>query len=122
MTPNSHPGTPAEFEASLRWALPAGYKAACSWGGVARSVAARVRPADLKQSVYLAGKLATKSTETGGLKMAVAIVDDFGFSLDEFTENSARIVKAECDFLGETAFPDFLVTAIPCGRPLREGT
>lgn len=121
MTPNSHPGTPAEFETSLRWALPAGRKAACSWGGVSRSVAARVRPADLKQSVYLAGDLSTKTVEIGGLRISVAIVDDFAFSLDEFAEHSARIVKAECDFLAETSFPDFLVTAIPCGRPLREG-
>ncbi len=121
MTPNSHPGTPAEFEVALRWVLPAGYKAACSWGGTARSVAGRMKPADLKQSAYLAGKIQTKTREVDGLKVSVALVDAFPFSAEEFADFSARIVKAECDFMGETDFPEFLVTLIPVGRPLREG-
>lgn len=121
MTPNSHPGTPAEFEVALRWVLPAGYKAACSWGGTARSVAARLKPADLKQSAYLAGKIQTRTREVDGLKVSVALVDAFPFSAEEFAEFSARIVKAECDFMGETEFPEFLVTLIPAGRALKDG-
>lgn len=121
MTPNSHPGTPTEFEVALRWVLPAGYKAACSWGGTARSVAARLKPADLKQSAYLAGKIQTRTREADGLKVSVAMVDQFPFSAEEFAEFSARIVKAECDFMGETEFPEFLVTLIPVGRRLKDG-
>ncbi|MBI5864195.1 MAG: hypothetical protein HZB38_06785, partial [Planctomycetes bacterium] len=121
MTPNSHPGTPAEFEAALRWSLPAGYKAACSWGGTARSVAAKLRPSDLKQSSYLAGKITTTSVEEGGIKLSVAMIDRFGFSIDEFAARAMRIIRAECDFMAEKEFPEFVITVIPVGKPLAEG-
>ncbi len=112
--------TPDAFEVVLRWKLPAGCKAACSWG-VGRHVGARLRAADLSHSVYLAGRLRTARRERAGRVVSVALVPQFAFSADDFAAMAARIIAAECGFMHETDFPEFVVTAIPVGDPLGPG-
>ena len=120
LVPNSGPGVPAEFEVILQWKLSAGYKAVCSWGA-GRTIGARIKVSDLRHSVYLAGRLETVTKTDHGRRVSVAVVDRFGFSVDEFAEMTAAIIKQQCDFMAESAFPDFVVTAIPVGPPLKEG-
>ena len=118
LAPGSGPGVPEEFEVILRWKLPAGFKAVCSWGA-GRHVGARLRSADLRHSVYLAGRLKTATREEGNRSVTVAIVDRFAFSLDQFAQMTTNIIKQQCAFMEEEAFPDFVVTAIPVGEPLK---
>ena len=120
MVPNSGPGVPAEFEVVLRWKLPAGHQAVCSWG-VGRTIGARIKVTDLRHSVYLAGRLKTTTRNDDGRKVRLAIVDRFGFTLDEFADMTAAIIKQQCDFMLEKDFPKFVVTAIPVGGPLKAG-
>jgi M61 glycyl aminopeptidase len=120
LVPNSAPGTPAEFETALRWALPAGQKAACSWG-VGRAVGRRMTPADLRQAVYFAGNLTTKSVDAGVGTVTVALRDRFAFSADELAAVAAKILRAHCGFFGQDAMPEFVITAMPAGPPLKEG-
>ena len=120
LVPNSGSGVPDEFEVILRWKLPAGYTAACSWGA-GRHIGARIKATDLRHSVYLAGRLVRKTVEESGRKVTVAMVDRFGFTLDEFAGMTSAIVRHECDFMHEDAFPDFVVTAIPVGERLKPG-
>jgi hypothetical protein len=120
LTPNSGAGVPTEFETTLRWNLPAGYGAVCSWGP-RRIAGAVMKPTDLRQSVYLAGRLLTKSEKRGNVAVTVALVDRFGFGLDELWRMTSEIIDQQCKFMRETGFPDFVVTAVPVGKPVRDG-
>lgn len=120
LVPNSGTGVPGEFETTLRWRLPAGYRGVCSWGG-RNVVGAVMKPADLRQSVYLAGRLALKSEKREGVSVTVAMVDRFGFDIERFWDMTSAIIEQQCRFMGERAFPDFVVTAAPVGRALKEG-
>jgi predicted metalloprotease with PDZ domain len=120
LVPNSGTGVSEEFEVVLRWRLPAGDTAVCSWGA-GRHIGARMKVTDLRHSVYLAGRLAKKAIEQDGRTVTVAMVDQFGFTVDEFARMTTTIIKHECDFMQEESFPDFVVTAIPVGEPLKPG-
>lgn len=120
MVPNSGDGVPGQFQTMLRWQLPAGYKALCSWG-TTRAVGATMTPADLRQSVYLAGKLTTRKVEAEGRTVTVAMPESFDFSIDDFAKFTSEVIGEQCRFMGEKAFPSFVVTAIPVGGKLREG-
>lgn len=120
LVPNSGPGVPEEFEVVIRWKLPAGYQAVCSWGA-GRHIGARMKASDLRHSVYLAGRLATTTRNDEGRKVTVAMVDDFGFTLDEFAAMTNAIIAGQCAFMLEEHFPEFVVTAIPVGEPLKAG-
>ena len=120
LVPASGGATPETFEVVLRWKLPAGFKAACSWG-IGRHVGARLRATDVSHSVYLAGRLQAARVSRDGRTVSVAIVPQFAFSADDFAQMAARIVSAECNFMHETDFPEFVVTAIPVGEPLAAG-
>lgn len=120
LVPNSGPGVPEEFEVIMRWKLPAGFKAVCSWG-VGRHIGARIKATDLRHSVYLVGRLKTTTRNEDGRKVTVAMVDRFGFTLDDFVEMTTTIIKRQCEFMLEDDFPDFVVTAIPVGEPLKPG-
>lgn len=120
LVPLTGEGLPGSYSVTLRWALPAGWKAACSWG-VGPHIGDRVAPADLRHSVYLAGELETKTVERGGLSISVAMVDRFRFDIDAFAAMAASIVAAQNNFMGETRFPPFVVTAIPVGEAVKRG-
>ena len=120
MAPANARGIPETFEVILRWKLPAGYDAACSWG-VGRHVGAQIKSTDLRHSVYLAGDLTTKSVALESRRVTVAMVDAFKFDVNAFTEMTTKIIAGQCDFMVETKFPDFVVTAIPVGKPLQPG-
>ena len=105
------------FEVVLRWRLPAGWRAACSWGA-GRTLGDNVRAVDLRNSVYVAGDLATGTFRRDGQTLDIAMSRRFGFDIDEFGEKALEIIKVQCDFMGETAFPPFVISAIPVGEPL----
>jgi len=109
-----------EFETTLRWQLPAGWKAACSWG-VGRSVGQPVRAADLRNSVYLAGELRTKTAREDGLSVDLALAEGCGLDLDEFAQMALTIIREQCRFMQEAHFPPLVIAAIPVGEPLKEG-
>lgn len=120
MVPAVSAEMPAEYDVLLRWKLPAGAKAACSWG-VGRTLGARLAPADLRQSVYLAGDVNIVTRTDEARTIHVAAYDRFGFSLDEFADMTTAIIHQQCAFMNEPAFPDFVVTAIPAGPPIKAG-
>ncbi len=120
LTPSDDGGAPAEFQVILRWKLPAGADAVCSWGA-GRSVADTVRAEDLRDSAYLAGELEIARLERGDRRVTVAMPDRFNFSAKAFAERAARIVDAQVAFMRERDFPDLVITAVPVGEPLGEG-
>ena len=120
LVPGVGTGIPAEFDVLLRWKLPENFKAVCSWG-VGRTLGARMTPADLRQSVYLAGDIDIVTRPNGPRTINVAVFDRFGFTLDDFADMTAEIIRQQCTFMGETEFPDFVVTAIPAGPALKPG-
>lgn len=120
LTPEAGRGLPERYDVTLRWELPPGWKAVCSWGR-GRHIGAQMVPEDLRQSVYLAGQIVTRTVERGGVRATVALRDRFAFSLDEFAEMAATIVVDECRFMNESEFPPFLITAVPVGPAINPG-
>lgn len=120
LVPESGGDVPREFDVILRWKLPAGWRSACSWG-VGRSVGARVAATDVRHSVYLAGELVIEKSEQDGRSVTVAMVDQFGFRAPRFLALAHRVIAAQCEFMGEKSFPEFVITAIPVGAPLPDG-
>ena len=121
LVPRPAQGESDEYEVILRWQLPDGWKAACSWAGTGRSVGARIKADDLRHSVYLAGELVTRTVQDEGRTVTVAMVDAFDFSADGFARMASTIIRHECEFMDEKQFPPFVVTAIPVGQALRKG-
>lgn len=114
-------GAPDVYEVLLRWRLPGGWDAACSWA-LGRTVGARLAANDLRQSVYLAGRLATATVRVPGADdLSVVMPDEFGFSAAQFAEFAAGIIAAQCAFMQDREFPPFVVTAIPVGPRLEAG-
>ena len=120
ITPQGGGGLPEHYSVTLRWNLPAGWKATCSWGNGAH-IGARMAPEDLRNSVYLAGQIVIRTKQHDGHTVTVALRDRFGFDADEFAELAATIVAHECRFMNETDFPPFLVTAVPIGQSINPG-
>ncbi|TWT45485.1 M61 glycyl aminopeptidase [Phycisphaerae bacterium RAS1] len=120
LTPESGGGMPEQYDVIIRWELPAGWSAACSWG-VGRAVAAPMKPADLRSSVYLAGRLTRASAKSGERTLQVALVDRFGFSAEEFAKRAAEIFAKQCAFAGENGLHEFIVTAVPVGESSQSG-
>jgi len=120
LVPMPAPGTPETFEVVLRWRLPAGFDAICSWGR-GRTVGDRLRAMDLRHSVYLAGRLEVRDAQQDDRRVTVALVDRFDFDADDLLKMATRIIRHQCDFMVEREFPDFVVTAIPVGPPIRPG-
>jgi len=114
-------GTPSEFDAVIRWRIPADWKAATSFG-TGKSVGGRVGIDDLRHSVYLAGPLATKTVKIPSAdELTVAMLPEFDFNVDELTDLVSGIIDEQCKFVRETAFPPFVVTAIPVGPEMKGG-
>lgn len=120
LTPQKASGMPAEYRTILRWQLPAGQDAVCSWGP-GRSIGQPLQVDDLRTSVYLAGRIRTKRIEDDGRRIVVALGGDPGFSLDAFAQLTTGIIAEQCAFMAEKSFPEFVVTAIPVGPELRAG-
>lgn len=120
LVPNPGNGVPETFEVILRWQLPAGHTAVCSWGA-GRHVGALLDASDLRHSVYLAGRLETTTVRQDGYDVTVALVDRFDFTVEDFAGMTTTIIRHQCAFMRESNFPDFVVTAIPVGSPLRPG-
>ncbi len=120
MTP--HPGgvAPQRYEVILRWILPEGWTAACSWG-VGRHVGATLRAEDLRRSVYLAGRMVTRTHQRDGRRVSVAVAGRFAFSPEALLDRATTIIDAECAFVGETDFPDYVITLVAVGPPAGSG-
>jgi predicted metalloprotease with PDZ domain len=121
VTPAQGRGQPEEYEVLMRWKLPPKWTAICSWGA-GPSVGARLRPDDVRQSVYLAGRFETCRTRVPGAdELTIALVDDFAFSAEEFAERASGIIADQCGFMHESSFPPFVITVIPVGEPVKAG-
>jgi predicted metalloprotease with PDZ domain len=115
VTPVAGGGQPDEYEVLVRWKLPDGWRAVCSWAS-GPSIGARLKPDDVRQAVYLAGRIVTERTPVaGGGEVTVAMLDEFGFDVAALGQLSAEVIAEQCAFMRETAFPPFVVTAIPVG-------
>ena len=62
LSPGIGGSMPAEYEVLLRWELPRGWRAVCSWAP-GKNVGARLSAADVRHSVYLAGKLLIRTRD-----------------------------------------------------------
>ena len=121
LTPGPDGGQPEQYEVLVRWKLPKGWRAICSWGS-GPGVGARLAPEDVRQAVYLAGNLVMHTTQVPGAdELTVALPNKFGFDAAEFADFSAGIIAGECAFMHEAHFPPFVVTAIPVGEPADSG-
>ncbi|MBU0638505.1 MAG: hypothetical protein KKB50_06535 [Planctomycetes bacterium] len=120
LVPDHGDGAARRLQVTLRWELPEEWTGVCSWG-TGRHVGARLDPADLRHSVYLAGRLITKTVQRDGHSVTVAALDRFDFELDDFAQMAAAIVAGQCAFMGETQFPPFVVTAVPVGEAVKAG-
>lgn len=115
-------GAPEEYEVLIRWRVPEGWKAACSWA-YGRTVGDRLNVDDLRHSVYLAGRLKTEVRQVEGAnELIVTMLDAFEFDVEAFADLAANIIRAECAAMHETQFPRYLVTVAPVGQPLAAGT
>lgn len=121
LTPQAGGGLPAEYEFIFRWKLPERWKAVCSWGGAAPTVGAKLTPADIRESVYFAGTLKLASRRDVGRSVTLAFIDEFDFTADSFLDTATRIIAHQAAFTRETRFPDFLITAVPVGEPVKPG-
>lgn len=120
LVPQAGGGLPHEYDVTLRWKLPDKWQAVCSWATGAH-IGARISPQDLRNSVYFAGKLKTRTAERNGRSVTVAVVDRFAFKLDDFADLAANIVDRMATFMDEKDFPPFLVTAVPVGEEVKAG-
>ncbi len=113
-----HGGAPAAYEVLLRWRLPRGWRAVCSWGSGAH-IGAKLDVNDLRHSVYLAGPLARARVDVAGAdSLLVAALDAFDFDADALAQVARTIIADQCQFMREPAFPEFVITAIPVGESL----
>lgn len=119
LTPEAGGDVPSTYTALLRWKLPSDWKAACSWG-VGKSVATTIDASDLRHSVYVAGKLDIKESKLDGRTVTVAMFNRFKFKTDDFLTRASSIIARECEFMRDTDFPPFVITAVPVGEPIGE--
>lgn len=119
LVPRARAGGSQEYEVLLRWELPRGWQAVCSWGS-GPHVGAQLSVDDLRHSLYLAGVLDTHVIEVAGAgKLTVAMPRSFGFDVESLGRMAAEIIAAQCAFMEEGAFPPFVVAAVPvAGRSL----
>lgn len=110
----------AEFQVLLRWRVPEGWQAACSWG-VGRHLGDRVRATDLRNSVYLAGELKSHRIQRDGLQIEVVAAAGVDLDLEPFAEMVTKIVTGQVRFMNERDFPPFVVTVVPVGEELPDG-
>lgn len=120
LTPESGGGMPEQYDVILRWELPPGWSAVCSWGA-GKAVATPMKPADLRSSAYLAGRIERVSEKSGERTVSVALVDRFGFDAREFARRASSILAQQCAFTGEKGLKEFIITAVPVGESSRSG-
>ncbi len=116
LVPQVGAGYPEAYDVLLRWRLPAGWRGVCSWG-VGDVMSDRLGPADVRHSVYMAGALATHRAElAGGGELTIAMVGAFAFDAARLADLAARLITDQCEFMRESRFPPFVITAMPAGR------
>lgn len=120
MAPVPENGAPPTYDVVLRWQTPADWQAACSWGA-GRHTGANLRPEDLRSSVYAAGNFKSKVVKEGGLRVSFLLHPRCGLPMEDFARMAMKTLRSQIEFMGETAFPEFVITAIPVGEPLKEG-
>lgn len=121
LTPAEGGGMPRDYEVLLRWRLPEGWKAACSWG-VGAHLGARMRAVDVRRASYLAGPLQIETRRVLGAEdVTVAQLDAFAFDADDVARKAAQIISAEVTFMREADFPPYVVTVVPVGSSANKG-
>lgn len=113
---------PQELDVLVRWNLPPEWKNAVCSLGEGKHVGASISVSDLQHSVYLAGDIVTHTDTVLERSVTVAIRDRFGFNIDEFADMAAKIARQQREFMADDQFPPFLVTAIPVGDAMPEGS
>jgi len=122
VTPLPGGGMPDTYEVLLRWDVPRDWTALCSWAA-GRGVGDRLRPDDIRHSAYVAGRLRTLSRDVPGVgPLTVALPARLAFPADQFAELAAGLIRDQCRFMQESAFPPFTVLVVPIDEPLPRGT
>jgi predicted metalloprotease with PDZ domain len=82
-----------------------------------------MRVEEMRHAVYLAGAglVVERRGLPGGAGLTVVMVDAFAFSVGELADLAEAVIGGQVSFMGDTAFPPFVVTAIPVGEPLEPG-
>lgn len=117
IVPIAGAGMPERYNVALRWRLPPRWTAICSWGS-GPVVGDELAPADVRNSVYFAGRIVSRTVESEGHTITVALVDRFRFQAEEFAALAAKIVGHECRFMGDADFPPLVVAAAPVGEAI----
>lgn len=113
LTPQPASGMPGSYEVVLRWELPPGWQAVCSWG-LGRTTGDVLTIDVLRDSVYLAGNLEqATATLAGGSEMRVAIAGKFAFSAADVARCAVQVAEVQARLMQDTAFPPQLVTVVP---------
>jgi predicted metalloprotease with PDZ domain len=121
LAPQGGSGLPPTYDFVLRWKIPPDWKSICTWGGEGPTVAAHLDPIDLRDSVYLAGTLEFARARAGGANLTVAMVDHFKFDAARMRDFAVKIIDYQVRFFAEQKFPDFVVTVVPVGDPVKPG-
>jgi predicted metalloprotease with PDZ domain len=103
------------YQVIVRWDLPAGWRAACSWG-VGRTVGAMLPVDDLRQAVYMAGKLDVERVEAAaGLDVTAVGPADSDVDVPALGKFVAKVLAGQAAFAGETELDGLVVTIVPTG-------
>lgn len=122
ITPNDDDASSNEYDISIDWKLPGAWPRAASSIGVGKHVSATLTLRDLRNAIYLAGHIQTRTQIVLDQPVTVAVAGEFEFSADELLSLCARIIGAERNFLPEAPLPAYLITAVTIGRPLPKGS
>ena len=100
----------------------AGWEAFSSYGAGERRHELDTTLADLRQSLFVAGRLQVHRRAVLGGTLTVTLDDhDWPFDGARFADLAARIIDLERRFLGDSDAGDYWVDAIAVGRPSAEG-
>jgi predicted metalloprotease with PDZ domain len=125
--PATRGSQPEEYEFVVRWKLPEGWRAICSWGA-GPTVGARLHADAFRHGVYLAGEnivLEERRFALAGQEqpraLTVATCGEFGFTADELAAFASDLIRTQAGLVGTTDFPAFVITALALGQASDEG-
>ncbi|MEW6252719.1 MAG: hypothetical protein AB1716_18945, partial [Planctomycetota bacterium] len=120
ITPTAGGAGPEAYEFIVRWQLPKGWDAVCSWAR-GKTAGALLKPGDFRLSVYLAGELVIRRSETASAAdVTVALPRSLSASADDFAEFATGIITEQRAAMEDEEFPPFTVTVMS-GKRLPEG-
>jgi len=117
ITPDDE-GSSNKYDIAIDWKLPGAWPRAASSLGLGKHVSTALTIRVLRQAVYLAGHIQTRTQTVIDQPVTVAVAGQFDFSADELLSLCAAIIGAERNFVPGAPLPAYLITAVTIGRPI----